>query len=62
MTIKRIYVVCKLERGTVLMLNAFDDRASANYYLKSVKDRQGFFSIQTVDYNESVQNARIEPI
>ena len=50
MIVKRIYVVCKCERGTVLMLNAFDDRTCANNYLKTVKDGQGFFNIQTVDY------------
>ncbi len=50
MTSKIIYVVCNLRCGTVVLLNAFDDRASANNYLKSVKDGQGFYNIQTVDY------------
>ena len=53
MMVKRIYIVCRMARGSMILLQAFDDRKSAEGYLKAVKDDEGHYNIQTVNLTES---------
>ncbi len=53
MMVKRIYIVCKMARGSMILIQAFDDRKSAEGYLNTIKDNEGHYNINTVNLVES---------